>query len=296
VSVSVIIATRDRASFLDGALEALSMQRDAGAFEVVVADNGSSDGTAALLAAGRPGAPYALRSVYVPEPNRGAARNRAVAIATGDVLLFIDDDVVVPAAFVAAHARRYADPSRPITVAGPILNVPSPDVRPHPTIANASGAFLCTCNASVRRADFEAVAGFDERFALYGWEDTDLGIRLRRHGVRRVFAWDAYVYHIKPPATETLEAQLRKVTEKAQMAARLVAKDPTRRTRLATGAYAANLARAAIVAAPWTLSFYGRIARDERVPAPLRALARAQVLDGTYARELRSALREAADA
>jgi glycosyltransferase involved in cell wall biosynthesis len=294
VTVSVIITTRDRAGFLRGALDALALQRGA-AFEVVVADNGSSDGTAQLLAERAAGSPFPLRSVYVAEPNRGAARNRAVALASGEVLLFVDDDVVLPDAFVAAHARRYANPAAAITVSGPILNVPSSDVRPHPTIANASGAFFCTCNASVRRADFAAAGGFDERFSLYGWEDTDLGIRLRRLGLRRVFAWDAYLYHIKPPATETLDVQLQKVTEKARMAARLVAKDPTRRTRLATGAYRANLLRASLVAAPWTLPLYDRLARSARTPAPLRALAKAQVLDGTYARELRAALREAAD-
>ena len=112
-----------------------------------------------------------------------------------------------------------------------------------------------------------------------------------------MFAWDAYLYHIKPPATETLDVQLQKVTDRrpARMAARLVAKDPSPRTRLATGAYRANLLRASLVAAPWTLPLYDRLARSARTPAPLRALAKAQVLDGTYARALRAALREAAD-
>jgi len=295
VNVSVVIATRDRATFLARALDSLAAQRGAPAFEVIVADNGSTDDTPRVIAARLASAPFALRSVVVPQPNRAAARNRAVEVAAGEIVVFVDDDVVLPEAFVAAHARRYAVPA-PITVSGPILNVPSPEDRPQPTVANASRAFLCTCNASVRRVDFDAVAGFDERFSLYGWEDTDLGIRLRRLGVRREFAWDAYLYHIKPPATETLDVLLRKTVEKARMAARLVAKDPTTRTRLATGAYAANLARAAAVAPPWSLGWYGRLARSEGTPAPLRAFARAQLLDGTYARELRRALHEGNDA
>ena len=43
------------------------------------------------------------------------------------------------------------------------------------------------------RASYDAVGGFDESFDLYGWEDTELGIRLRRAGVARRFAWDAYL-------------------------------------------------------------------------------------------------------
>jgi glycosyltransferase involved in cell wall biosynthesis len=293
VRLSVVIATRDRGALLAGALDSLAVQRDAPPFEVVVADNGSTDDTAAVVGARSGAFAGGLQRVFAPEPNRGLARNRGVAAASGDMLVFVDDDVVAPERFLAAHARALATTSTAVTVAGPIVNVPASDVRPAPTFANASRAFLCTCNASVPRGAFDAVGGFDERFDLYGWEDTDLGIRLRRHGVRRVFAWDAYLYHIKPPVTETLDAALQKTSEKARMAARLVAKDPTARTRLATGAYAANLARAAVVVPGWSLRWYERLARDERLPAPLRAFARAQMLDGTYVHELRRALRDA---
>lgn len=290
MTLSVVIATKDRAAFLDRALESLAAQRDAPSFDVVVADNGSSDGTAEVVVRRAASGIYALQRVYVPEPNRGAARNRGVASSNGDVVVFVDDDVVLPQGFLAAHARAH-DARLVVAVAGPIVNVASHEDRPKPTLAHASRAFFCTCNASVLRSTFDAVGGFDESFDLYGWEDTELGIRLRRHDVRRVFAWDAYLYHIKPPHAETLEAVLRKTTEKARMAARLVAKDPTTRTRLATGAYTMNLVRAAVVAPAWSLPWYEAMARSERLPSPLRAFARAQYLDGAYARELRVALR-----
>jgi glycosyltransferase involved in cell wall biosynthesis len=293
MTLSVVIATKDRASFLDRALESLAEQRDAPSFDVVVADNGSSDGTAEVVARHAAAGAYPLRVTYVPEPNRGAARNRGVAASNGDVVVFVDDDVMLPRGFLAGHARAH-DTLFPVAVAGPIINVASYDSLPRPTLAHASRAFFCTCNASLLRSTFDAVGGFDERFDLYGWEDTELGIRLRRHDVRRVFAWDAYLYHIKPPEVETLDAVLRKTTEKARMAARLVAKDPTIRTRLATGAYAANLIRAAVVAPGWALPWYAAAARSDRLPPSLRAFARAQYLDGAYARELRAALRAGA--
>ncbi len=290
MTLSVVIATRDRAVFLDHALTSLRAQRDAPPFDVVVADNGSQDGTAAVIERHAADAPFALRRVYVPAPNRGAARNRGVALTQGEIVVFVDDDVVLPEGFLAAHAREHAGPAR-VTVAGPILNVPSFTERPKPRPQNGSRAYFCTCNASVARAAFDAAGGFDEQFELYGWEDTELGIRLRRLGVGRRFSWDAYLYHIKPETTETLDAALHKMTEKARMAARLVRKDPTTRTRLATGAYGVNLLRAALMTPGWSLPHYEALARNERAPAALRALARARYLDGTYVRELRTALR-----
>ncbi len=256
-----------------------------------MADNGSQDATAEVVARHAAEAPFAVRRVYVPEPNRGAARNRGVAQSTGDVVAFVDDDVVLPEGFLAAHAREHAG-SRLVTVAGPILNVPRFSDRPKPGPHNGSRAFFCTCNASVSRAAFDAAGGFDEQFQLYGWEDTELGIRLRRRGVTRRFSWDAFLYHIKPAAIETLDAVLRKTTEKARMAARLVRKDPSTRTRLATGAYGANLLRAALMTPGWSLRHYEALARNDAVPPALRSLARARFLDGTYVRELRAALRD----
>jgi hypothetical protein len=142
----------------------------------------------------------------------------------------------------------------------------------------------------VPREALSAVGAFDERFNLYGWEDTDLGLRLRRQGLRKIFAWEAFLYHIKPPAVETLEVVLRKVLERARMAARLLEKDDGIRVRLATGAYAPNLLRAQLMAPGWSLPLYAGLAENERVPPLLRRLARAQLLDGAYAGELRRVL------
>ncbi len=289
MKLSVVIATRDRAMFLERALDSLDRQVDAPAFETVVVDNGSRDGTRALVEARTATAPYALTYVAVPEPNRGAARNAGIAAARGAIVVFVDDDVSLPPSFLAAHAAAHAGVF-PVAVSGPILNVPSYDARPTPRLVNYSGAFFCTCNVSVPRASLAAVGGFDERFDLYGWEDTELGLRLRRYDVRRAFAWDAYLWHIKPPHSETFEVVAGKTVERARMAAKLLRKDDGWRTRLATGAYAPNLLRSALLAPRWALPLYRAAATNARLPALVRALAGAQFLDGTYTSTLRSAL------
>lgn len=292
MTFSVVIATKDRAGFLARTLDSLAAQRDAPPFEVVVVDNGSHDATPQLLAARSSGTSFGLRSVHVAQPNRGAARNAGIAAATGTSVAFVDDDVWLPERFLAAHAAAQRATGA-VTVSGPILNVPGYATRPKPAWSNYSGAFLCTCNVSVPRAALLAVGGFDEAFDLYGWEDTELGLRLRRSGVRRVFAWDAYLWHIKPPRSETLEVLYAKTVERAQMAARLLRKDGSLRTRLATGAYQPNLARSALLAPHWSLRAYRALATSARVPGPLRSLARAQLLDGAYTSTLRRALARA---
>jgi len=280
VHLSVVIATKDRAALLDQALASLRAQDGAPPHELIVVDNGSSDATRAVARAH--GAQYA----YVAEPNRGKARNAGVALASGDVIGFVDDDVVVPPHFLAAHARAHAAENAAVAVSGPIVNVPDAALRPEPTAANFSRAFFVTCNVSVRAAALRASGGFDESFDLYGWEDTELGARLRAAGVRRAFAWDAYLWHIKPPTPESLEDALGKAIEKARMAARFVRKVPSRRVKLATGAYALNLARARVLAPGFAQPLLAGLATSPRVPAALAQVARGMLLDSVYTEEL----------
>jgi len=284
MTVSVVIATRNRAALLAGALASLRAQAGVAPFEIVVVDNGSSDATPAVARG------YGAICVVEPEPNRAQARNAGVAAATGALVLFVDDDVIVPPFFVAAHLRAHAAESVPHVVSGPIVNVPSADERPVPTWLNASNAYFCTCNVSLPRASFDAVGGFDATFDQYGWEDTELGVRLRAAGVKRRFAWDAYLWHIKPPAVETLDAALLKTIEKARMAAKFVRKDPSPRARLATGAYALNRWRGRVLLPERAQPLLAGIATSSRVPPALARLARELVLDSVYVAELDRAL------
>jgi glycosyltransferase involved in cell wall biosynthesis len=285
MKISVVIATRNRAALLDAALASLGAQVGAPELELIVVDNGSSDGTSAIATK------HGAVVVFEAQPNRALARNAGIAAATGEIVLFIDDDVVLPPFFVAAHARAHAAQLFPHVVTGPIINVPSADVRPVPTFVNGSNAFFCTCNVSVPRNALNAVGGFDPAFDKYGWEDTELGARLRAFDVRRAFVWEAYLWHIKPPATETLGVALEKAIEKARMAAKFVRKDPSTRAKLATGAYAINRLRARVFAPRAAQPWLAGIATSTRVPAPLARIARDLVLDSVYVDELERALR-----
>jgi glycosyltransferase involved in cell wall biosynthesis len=288
---SLVIATKDRQEYLRRTLESLGRQTNVPPFEVIVVDNGSSDDTKRVVEAHAERV-AAVRYVAEPQPNRGKARNRGVEVAAGRYVLFCDDDVSLPPGWLAAHAA--AQTGDDCVVNGPILNVPSYDATPKPALANYSRAFLCTCNASLSKEAFFRAGGFDESFDLYGWEDTELGVRLREAGCRWKFAWDAFLWHVKPPAENTLEIESRKAIEKARMAGRFLGKHPSRRARLATGAHTLNLLRARYLLPDPLLAFYAGLSSSE-APGWLRRLSRGQLLDALYARELVRAL-DAGDA
>jgi glycosyltransferase involved in cell wall biosynthesis len=291
--LSVVIATKDRQDYVDGVLAALRAQDGAPPFEVVVADNGSTDSTRSVVER-HARDDLAVAYVFEPEPNRGKARNRGAAAARGDYLVFCDDDVALPAGWLAAHAAAHGGREQCV-VNGPIINVPSPARRPRPQPVNYSRAFLCTCNASLPAKAFHDVGGFDESFELYGWEDTELGLRLRTAGLSWRFAWDAYLWHLKPPDRETLAVQSRKAVERARMARRFLSKHPSGRARLATGAHPVNVLRARYFLPESLLAVYAGLATSSHAPPWLGAVARAAFLDGIYARELLRAL-DATDA
>ena len=288
--ISVVIASKDRARYLERALASFDRQIGAPSFEVIVVDNHSGDDTKATVEAARVAYRFPIRYVFEAEPNRGKARNRGIAIAEGYLVLFVDDDIQAPPGFLAAHEAAHDAPN--LVVNGPILNVSGYENKPKPTMANYSRAFLCTCNVSIPKHALDAVGGFDEEFRLYGWEDTELGVRLRGHGLRWAFAWNAYIWHIKPPAENTLELETLKALEKAKMASRFIKKQPSTRARMAAGAYGINLVRGKYLLPDGLLALYAGLATTSGAPGFLRAFARAQFLDGMYTRELIRALDE----
>lgn len=120
IELSVVICTRDRRESLLLTLDSVLSQRTDGPVEVLVVDNGSSDGSGAAVRELRAGSPLPLRLAEEPEQGLSIARNRALREATGRALVFIDDDVTCHAGWLLAHLRSFRDP-QVVGVAGRIL-------------------------------------------------------------------------------------------------------------------------------------------------------------------------------
>lgn len=205
-SVSIVVPTYDRRASLARLLAGLEAQTLTAQMEVVVVDDGSRDGTREWLRDAR--FTYDLRFFRQANAGPAAARNRGVAEARAELIVFLDDDVVPDPGLVAAHvAAHQATPNS--VVCGPML---PPDGWRRPAWirweeeklleqyrAMRDGVYPCTYrqlftgNASLPRERFVAAGGFDTTFTRA--EDVELGFRLDGLGVRFVFEPAARVWH-----------------------------------------------------------------------------------------------------
>jgi GT2 family glycosyltransferase len=205
--LSVVIPTYNRLETLRRVLPSLLEQdlaRDA--YEVLVCDSNSSDGTAEYLAQTVAGSDN-VRYVPGPYTGRAMARNAGIAAARGDVVLFNDADILASPDLLRHHLDRHHE-RRGIAVVGWEVQVRDyrdytykrdhPEERGslHPaTRKRLSWLYFLTGNASVRRDDLLRVGCFDESFTGYGHEDLELGFRLTKAGVEILYEPRAVNYH-----------------------------------------------------------------------------------------------------
>jgi GT2 family glycosyltransferase len=215
IDVSILVNTFEKPRHLALVLESIALQRAACRLEVIVSDDGSADGTAAVVAAFASHAALPVR--FTTQPHDGFrlahVRNAAARLARGDYLLFLDGDCVLPPHHVAAHLARRRRGTALLGFCARLPrgtsellvpeNLPHTDLTAlvpyaehralarrrrkawwqvalrHPTKPRLAGG-----DFGVWREDFARVNGFDERFVGWGQEDDDLGLRLRAAGVR----------------------------------------------------------------------------------------------------------------
>lgn len=235
-SFSIIVPTYQRRETVCDALRAIGRLEYDGAVDVVIVVDGSTDGSAEALRA--VGCPFPLTVVEQPNAGASAARNHGAARARGDILLFLDDDMMARADLLAAHARAYADgadavlgdiPLDPASEDGFLAEAVATWASARSRRLGAGGPLmlhdLLTGQLSVRRPVFEALGGFDPGFTQdgsFGNEDLDFGIRLlKRHTVRfatDAVSWQRYVV--------SAEAHLRQWADAGEADVRFAAKHP----------------------------------------------------------------------
>jgi glycosyltransferase involved in cell wall biosynthesis len=210
VFFSVIIPTYNRKPILEKCLRALAYQRLAQGsqvtgYEVVVVDDGSTDGTMEWLQQQQHEFPY-VRLLKQDHQGPAAARNLGVDHARGDTIIFIDSDLVVTAQFLQAHADGLAVGEKAfgsdrIFTYGRVINTcnfDDPTSEPY-KVTDFSAAYFATGNVAIARKWLDQAGAFDTRFQLYGWEDLELGVRLKKIGLKLVKCPDAVGYHWHPP-------------------------------------------------------------------------------------------------
>jgi glycosyltransferase involved in cell wall biosynthesis len=180
---SIVIPTFQRRKSVCDAVRALSAQDYDGAIELIVVVDGSTDGTAEALR--KLACPFRLLVVEQTNCGAAAARNRGAAEATGEIILFLDDDMLAQPDLVAQHARMYREGAQSV-----IGDFPTDGWSPAGFLTDSlveqahwerDGGPLTpfdvfTGQLSVRRSIFEELEGFDASFTAdgtYGNEDLD---------------------------------------------------------------------------------------------------------------------------
>jgi glycosyltransferase involved in cell wall biosynthesis len=239
--LSVVIPTYNRLPILEKCLRALEQQQleaPISAYEVVVVDDGSTDDTVNWLLRNGSEFPH-VRLVQQDHGGPAEGRNRGVDHARGDVIVFIDSDLVVTESFLISHARRLEQTwqqrgDRLCFTYGAVINTANfddPTSEPH-KLSDLSWAYFATGNVAIDREVLERSGLFDTRFRLYGWEDLELGERLRRMGVVLVRCPEAVGYHWHPPLSlEQVPRLIAVEGERAKMGLVFYRKHPTRRVR-----------------------------------------------------------------
>jgi glycosyltransferase involved in cell wall biosynthesis len=213
-NISIIVPTKDRSVELKGLLNSIREVRGLNKFqlEIIVGDNDSTDATWDTLLEETKQFPSVLRPLKVKTPGKSSVLNEAIRAAHGDVLAFVDDDVVVDVGWLQAivtffQTGNYQAGQGVIRIQAPdsgnseiqrlihrYRTVPNLEFGPHiQEVHSLNGA-----NFAVSRNALNRVGPFNERLgpgASGTSEDVEFARRLIREGFRIGFMREAVVYH-----------------------------------------------------------------------------------------------------
>lgn len=209
LAVTVVVPTHNRLGFLPALLDSLEAQDYPSArWELVLVDDGSSDGTAAYLRARSEQCRNNMTVLYQRQSGAPAARNNGARTARGRALLFLDDDMIASPTLVREHAQLHLQDPGAIVVGH--LSLPEGEREPwvawedaqlgHHFAALRSGVRtpgprdFYSGNCSVSTALFEQVGGYDT--TLPRAEDVEIGYRLAGAGARFYFRAEADSLHL----------------------------------------------------------------------------------------------------
>ena len=241
MNVSIVIPTYNRKPILIKCLHALENQnlnKHIDSYEIIVVDDGSTDGTTEWIKDNQEKLPHVL--LYEQEHGGPAlGRNLGVLKSTGDIIIFIDSDLVVVNNFLIHHVNKlhkyWLKKNKKCFTYGSVINTsnfqnPLSEDR---KITDISFAYFATGNVAISKELLLDVGLFDTSFSLYGWEDLELGERLKKIGVKLIKCPDAKGFHWHPAfKCDQIPQLLNKEIERAKMALIFYKKHKNLRVRL----------------------------------------------------------------
>jgi len=195
--VSVVVCTYNGSRTISECLDALT-RLDYPDYEVIVVDDGSTDGTAAIARR------YACRLIQTENRGLSSARNAGLGAATGEIVAYLDDDAspdphwltYLAATFLSSSHAGVGGPNVAPPGDGPIAEcvARAPGGPVHVLLTDREAEHIPGCNMAFRKACLEAIGGFDPRFRVAG-DDVDVCWRLQERGWTLGFSPAAMVWH-----------------------------------------------------------------------------------------------------
>lgn len=236
--LTVELSTHNRLKILKLVVEQLFKQTlPKEEYEIVLVDDGSTDGTKEWVNTLSP--PVQFTYIRQEKDCLAVARNKGIRAAKGEYILFIDDDVIAGENLLKEHLR-FHDLFPKSVVKGWVNHIDTLHIPKIPkfTMQDISTAFFWTSNVSVKREYLIKAGLFDEAFKEYGWEDLELGYRLRKLGLKCRYNKHALAFHYKrKPVAADLSAMLRQAESKGRTAIIYVQKHHNLRVQCATGVH-----------------------------------------------------------
>ncbi|MDD4694467.1 MAG: glycosyltransferase family A protein [Firmicutes bacterium] len=233
VDVTVLIPTYNRKDILHKVLSGLFKQETECQFEIVIVDDGSTDGTFESLKELDP--PVEVVFISVKHQGPSGARNSGLRISRGDLIIFMDSDIYPSPEFVEAHYRSHTKDN--LIGHGPVIHTNDLEnpTEAEKKVTDIARAFFATGNASIYRKHLFDAGLFDEDFREYGWEDLEFGLRLRKKGLQKIEVPNAKGYHYKPKLVVTdLHKWKRRERERGHTAVLYYQKHPIRKVKIQT--------------------------------------------------------------
>ena len=239
--ISVVIPTYNRLPILIKCLNALENQffiEKPHNYEILIVDDGSTDGTTDWLKNNIDIFPH-LRLLQQSHGGPAMGRNLGVNNSKGDLIVFIDSDLIVDKFFLSNHVDSLTSAwkklgNRKCFTYGSVINTSNFD-NPNSEsfkLQDLSWAYFATGNVAIDKKVLEISGLFDTSFQLYGWEDLELGERLRNMGVKLIKCPKAIGYHWHPAlALDQIPHLIQIEKERAKMGLVFYQKHPTFRVK-----------------------------------------------------------------
>ncbi len=220
---SIIVVTWRNLALTQLCLESLLRNTEYANYEIIVVDNNSDDGTPDYLR--EMASRHAQIKILLNSANHGFAQanNQGIAISTGEFLVLLNNDTIVPPGWLSRLLAHLDDPA--VGIVGPVTNAVGNEAklavsyhtwREMESFARAYTwqhdqqiadiTMLAMFCLALRRTTYDLIGTLDEQFGIGMFEDDDYSLRVKNAGLRVVCAADVFVHHFGQAAFKQLIA------------------------------------------------------------------------------------------